>query len=399
MMNAATYHFFRMLLVLFLVLSPFAVQGQNDHRCKIKIEKEMTIVPAAPDFGRAMMNMLRHPDGSIYLNTQTQGSLYKSGDNGATWETIPVHLPAVVEKQAQDGLGISRDGRLWLMHKTAGQSNDLFVSVSDDGGLHWTTSQIDFTQLAPRAPEYPFHLCSNDFNTFFERPDGTMLLGVGMRYNDWKDYQQEDQSRPGLHETLIRSTDGGKTWGDPTEVHGHVAETQYAVDPQNPDRIIAMTRKQRMILPGETKESLTKDIGRSPPNLSWPYKGAILLESIDGGHSFQEVPDGYLGYYSHRGTILWTRDNVVLTPHTARGTGNYGLVVNISLDGAHTWVNGTAEGTSKFNEAKDFILVPPSPGFSYMTPTVELARNHFLTAYYHGEDRSVQGLYWQILPE
>ena len=395
-MDIVLFRVLSCVLCLVFALSSFSVQAENDHRVEVEIEKEMTIVPAAPGFGRAMMNMLRHPDGSIYLNTQTQGALYKSVDNGASWKTIPVDLTEVEGKQIQDGLGVSRDGRLWLMHKTAGQSQDLFVSVSEDGGFHWTTSQIDFAQLAPGAPQHPFHICANDFNTFYQRPDGTMLLGVGMRYNDWKDYQQEDQSRPGFHETLIRSTDGGKTWGNPTEVHAHVAETQYVVDPQNTERILAMTRKQRMTLPGETKESISNDIGHSPPNMSWPYKGAILLESNDGGHSFQEVPNGYLGYYSHRATILWTDDNVVVIPHTAAGPSDYQLVVNISLDGGRSWVDGTQAGSSQFNKAQDFVLVPTPPGFSYMTPTVELTPNHFLTAYYHGEDRSVKGLFWHI---
>ena len=387
---------FQCVMVSFLGLTACPVQAEDNHPINVVIDKETTIVPAADNFKRAMMSMIRHPDGSIYLNTQTQAVLYRSVDHGATWETVAVHLPATEKKQVQHGLGVSRDGRLWLMHQSTGHESDLFVSVSDDGGLGWRTTAIDFAQLAPGAFRSPFNLCSNDFNTFFQRPDNSMALGVGMRYDDWKNYQQEDQSRPGFHETLIRSTDGGKTWGDPTEVHAHVAETQYAVNPGNADHIIAMTRKQRMVLRGETEESLTKDLGYPPPNLDWPYKGAILLESTDGGRSFHEVPHSYLGYYSHRGTILWTQDNVLLTPHTARGPTDYRLVVNISLNGGRNWIDGTPEGTGNFNEAKDFVLVPSPPGFSFMTPTVELTRDHFLTTYYHGEDRSVKGLFWHI---
>lgn len=368
----------------------------SDQRVTVTIEDETTIVPAAGEFERAMMSMVRHPDGSIYLNTQTQGVLYQSTDEGATWKTMEVNLPDVAGPQAQHGLGVSGDGRLWLMHQSQGRLDDLFVSVSDDGGTRWTTTPIDFAGLAPGAPDDPFDLCANDFNTFFERPDGTMLLGVGLRYDDWKEYGQQDQSRPGFHETLIRSTDGGRTWGDPTEVHAHVAETQYAVNPRNPDHILAMTRIQRMMLRGETEKSLTRDLGHPPPNLSWPYKGAILLESTDGGRSFAEVPDSYLGYYSHRGSMLWTEDDIIVAPHTARGPTDYRLVVNISLDGGRTWVDGTPEGTGRFNAAQDFVLVPSPPGFSFMTPTVQLGRDRFLTTYYHGQERSVKGLFWRI---
>ena len=265
-MIIVAYRVFLCVLFAIISLAPFPVRAENDHRLNIEIDKEATIVPVSPK--RAMMSMIRHPDGPIFLNTQTEGVLYKSVDNGGTWKTVTVNLPTVAEKQAQHGLGVGRDGRLWLMHQTIGQQKDLFVSFSDDGGLSWATTPIDFAQLAPRAPQHPFYRCSNYFNTFFQQPDGTMNLGVGMRYEDWKDYQQEDPSRPGFHETLIRSSDGGKTWGNPTEVHPHVAETHYAVDPRNMDHIIAMTRKQRMTLRGETKESLTKDLGQSPPILS-----------------------------------------------------------------------------------------------------------------------------------
>jgi hypothetical protein len=403
-MNIAPCRVFLCVLFPFLSLAPFPIQAENNHRINVQIDKETTIVPAADDFERAMMSMLRHPDGSIYLNTQTQEKLYKSSDNGQTWTPLPVKFPGDLAKQAQQGLFATRDGRLWLMHQTIGQGrtvdelhgDDLFVSYSSNQGKSWTTTAIDYANLAPGAPQRPFAFCYNDYNTFVERPDGTMMLGVGLRYEEHKNYQNPDQTRPGLNETLIRSTDSGKTWADPTLVHQHVAETCYTVDPHNPDHILAMTRKQRMTLPGETKESLTRDLGHPPPNLTWPYKGAILLESTDGGRSFRELPHSYLGYYSHRGTMLWTAEDIIVAAHTARGPADYRLVVNISLDGASTWVDGTGEGTRRFNEAKDFVLVPSPPGFSFMTPTVQLSRDHFLTTYFHGEDRSVKGLFWHI---
>ena len=282
------------------------------------------------------------------------------------------------------------------MHQTGGRGKDLFVSYSSDKGLSWTTTAIDYANLAPGAPEEPYAFCYNDYNTFIERPDGTMMVGVGMRYKDWNNYQNEDQTHPGFNETLIRSTDGGKTWGDPTLVHQHVAETCYAVDPYDPDHILAMTRKQRMMLPGETKESLEMDLGEPPPNLDWPYKGAILLESTNGSRSFREVPGSYLGYYSHRGTMLWTKTNVIVAPHTAPGPDDWRLVVNVSLDGGKTWVDGTKAGAQTMKQARNFVLVPYPPGFSFTTPTVELSQNHFLTAYCHEPGRTVSALFWHI---
>ena len=369
----------------------------KDHRVEVKIDKQITIVSRDAGLRRAMMSMVCHPDGSIYLNTQTQETLYRSTDNGQTWTPLPVNFTGELKKQALHALIASRDGRLWLMHQSAG-GKDLFVSYSSDQGKSWTTTSIDYANLAPGAPEAPYLTSYNDYNSFIERPDGTMMLGVGLRYYEEPcdyaaDYAQEDQSRAGFHETLIRSSGGGKNWGDPTKVHQHVAETCYAVDPNDHDHILAMTRKQRMMLPGETKESLQKDLGEPPPNLDWPYKGAILLESTNGGRSFREVLGSYLGHYSHRGTMLWTKTNVIVAPHTAPGPDNRRLVVNVSLDGGKTWVDGTKAGAQTMKQARNFVLVP---GFYFTTPTVELSQNHFLTAYCHKPGRTVSGLFWHI---
>jgi len=136
-----------------------------------------------------------------------------------------------------------------------------------------------------------------------------------------------------------------------------------------------------------------------PPDTAWPWKGAILLESQDGGRSFREVPDSYLGYYSHRGTMLWTKENVIIAPHTALGPSDYRLVVNLSLDGGKTWVDGTKHGAIAMSKARDFELVPNPPGFSFTTPTVRLSRNHFLTVHCSGTPMAVKGVFWHIEDE
>ena len=376
------------------------VSAGADHRAQIEIENRTTIV--TPDSGlnleRAMLSVVRHPDGSILVCPQTVPVLLRSTDLGQSWGRIEVKLSHAPPNQIYHGIGVSRDGRVWLMHQST-TGRDLFVSVSREKSgsqLSWETTQIDYSRLAPN-PDDPYTFCFNDYNSFFQRPDGTMVLGVGLRYEDHRDYQQEDQSRPGFHETLIRSRDGGKTWGDPTEVHPNVAETSYAVDPHKPDRVLAFTRKQRPLLRGEDAETVAREAGVTP-DISWPWKGAIMLESNDGGRSFKEVPDSYLGYYSHRGTMLWTENNVVVAPHTSPGNRNYHLVVNISLDGGRTWVDGTPTGTRAMNRAQDFMLTPNPPGFAFTTGTVELSPNRFLTVHAQGSQTfcSLKGVFWRL---
>ena len=244
-----------------------------DHRVQVRIDARTTIASreSGLELERAMLGMQRRTDGSILLCVQTKPVLLRSTDNGKTWQHIAVQLPGAPEKPIIHGLGVSHDGRVWLMHQTAGAGDDLFVSVSRERSgaeFTWTTIAIDYGALAPN-PEKPYTFCYNDYNTFFQQPDGAMALGVGLRYEDHRNYQQEDPSRPGFHETLIRSSDGGKTWGDPTEVHQHVAETCYAVDPRDPDHILAMTRKQRMLLRGEDAAAVARQAD-APTEAGWP---------------------------------------------------------------------------------------------------------------------------------
>ena len=402
MLNRSYPHcLYSMVLVLCITAGSVLSAERSDHHTEVVIDTRTTIV--SPESGlklkRAMLGMLRHPDGSILLSVQTLPVLLRSTDHGRTWKQVDVLLPGDPDEPIIHGLGVSREGHVWLMHQAGTDGKDLYVSVSQErqgSELTWTTTQIDYAQLAPN-PAQPYFYCYNDYNTFFQRPNGKMVLGVGLQYEDHGDYQQEDQSRPGFHETLIRSSDGGETWGDPTKVHAHVAETCYAVDPRDSDHILAMTRKQRPPLRGEDAATVARQAG-VPVDIAWPWKGAMLLESRNGGRTFREVPDSYLGYYSHRGTMLWTNDNVIVAPHTAAGQHDYRLVVNISLDGGQTWVDRTESGTSAMNRARDFVLTPYPPGFNFTTPTVEISRHRFLTVHCYGEGpyRTVGGVFWHI---
>ena len=330
----------------------------EDHRVRVEIEGEVEIVPPESGQGRGMLGIVRHPDGSIFVNTQTRG-LVRSTDNGRTWEAI--------EAENAFALGVTRDGRLWLAGPKA--EDAVSVSYSADRGRNWTAALVDGAALAPSSKQ-PYDWVGDDYNTFLESPDGTLMLGVGARYLPWY-YRDPDLLQDGLVRPdadigglfLIRSTDGGASWGDPTLMHPFVCEVGLATDPFNPDRILAMTRIQRPLLAGEDRESTLEKTG-CPDEVPSPepsiYKNGLLLESHDRGRTFREVPGSLTGYYEHRGTILWTGDNVVVVTHQASNQSpQWGaLFARISLDGGKTWADGTPSGTSRMNQSTRFELVP-----------------------------------------
>ncbi|MDE2757998.1 MAG: sialidase family protein [Acidobacteriota bacterium] len=372
----------------------------EDHRVRVEIEGEVEIVPPGSGQGRGMLGIVRHPDGSIFVNTQSRG-LVRSTDNGRTWEAI--------EAENAFALGVTRDGRLWLAGPKA--EDAISVSYSADRGRSWTAAMVDGADLAPSSKR-PYDWVGDDYNTFLESPDGTLMLGVGARNLPWY-YQDPDLMQDGLVRPdadigglfLIRSTDGGASWGDPTLMHPFVCEVGLAADPFNPDRILAMTRIQRPLLAGEDRESTLEKTG-CPANVPSPepsiYKNGLLLESLDRGRTFREVPGSLTGYYEHRGTILWTGDNVVVVTHQASNQSErYGaLFARISLDGGKTWADGSPSGTSRMNQSTRFELVPKPPGHSFTAPTLELSRDRFLTPYLHGSiaagTATVTGVFWRL---
>ena len=388
--------------------SPLAGQRLDPERVTVKIDKQVSIVDPSPETGLAheMLGMVRHPDGTIFVSTVSQGTdsalgLLKSNDNGETWKPLQVSLPNAPDRQQLRGLGATHDGRLWLLHQT-NSARDLFVSSSRDGGQSWQTTPIDFGWSTSGAPEQNDTLSHNDYNTFIEQPDGTLMFSVGLR-SEKPYYKDPDLLVDGLvrldadvgGEIMFRSTDGGKTWGDATMVHPHVTEVGHALDPHNPDRILSMTRTQRPLLAGEDREATIKKTGcppDTPSNEPSIYKNGLLLESTDGGRTFHEAPGGLTDYTGHRATILWASNNVVIVS-SAAGKGENKRVGRISLDDGKTWVDGTETGTPLLNQATKFVFLTAPPTVSFTAPMIELSPNHFLTVYAYWDDESLKRYY------
>ena len=336
---------------------------------------------------------------------------------------MAVRLRGVPSGQHLAGFHVTRDGRLWLIHQHPQLSSGEpvpatdrrgYISISSDGGRSWKTSRIDQGSFAPGAPQEPY--TSIDIAwchpNFVEKRDGTVFFSVSMRYDDWEDYLQADQSRPGIRDVMVRSSDDGESWGDPTIVHQQATETAYAVDPRNPDHILAATRIQRKALPGEDLAAIRKRsaLDMTPPDYmpDWAYKNGLLLESHDGGRTFREVPDGLFGFGSYRWSVIWTEANwLILASNAGQNPGqkenSQDQVVRISLDGRISWLDGSADGTSAPNRAKRFVVTPAYRDIGKMDhyavgvpATLELSHNRFLTLASYKRERILKGRFWHL---
>jgi len=203
---------------------------------------------------------------------------------------------------------------------------------------------------------------------------------------------------------IFRSTDGGETWGDPTQAYPSLDphESNLAIDPNDPAHILLMTRCQGELPPDQDPEGFMRRTCNPQPYV----KQGVLFESDDGGRTFRDV--GWTNYYGHRATVYWAPSNVVIVTGSAGMGGcliptcpyGSGLVARISPDGAKSWVDDKGTGTPDMTRAKRFELIPQPPGHSFTTPTVELSPNRFLTTYGyywgHAQQITVNGCFWHI---
>ena len=271
-----------------------------------------------------------------------------------------------------------------------GQS--LNVSYSDDGGESWVTSPTDFGKIPPGLPNMQFHEDGN--RTFVEQPDGTLLVTTTIvpspRYKAKLGEVEQPFLRPNYQyggtpldyfsDVILRSYDGGVTWGYPSRVYPQLIphESALAFDPLDGQRIFLMSRIQSSPKwhTQEQQRALMKETG----NPVGHWKQGALFESKDGGRTFHMPDGGYTPWYGHRATICWSKNNVVVITSAWGGAGDLRRAARISLDGGRRWVDGTKSGTPRMSDGTRFKLGDVS-GFS--SPTVELAKNHFLTAVYH----------------
>jgi len=398
----------RFMLALCLSVSLVSAAAAIDHRVKVKVDEKVDITPEKAK--RGMMSLARHPDGTIYLNAQFDPpQLLKSRDNGKTWTSVPLKL--TLPHQVVQGFGVNRKGRMFILHQTKGgfapntadlYGQDLFVSYSDDSGRSWTRSRTDFRKFGPGTPNVKYHEDGN--RTFIEQPDGTLMFTTTIVPS--KEYKEKYPptkpesppnfmygGKPGdlFSDVVFRSTDGGLTWGDASQVYPDLNphESALAIGPKDPNRILIMTRIQRLVRPGEDGEEMMRITGNPQPY----YKQGALFLSTDGGRMFQVAPGGFSPWYGHRGTVNWFKSNVVAVTHHIGGSGRGEKVVRISLDGGKHWVDGTREGTQKMNESTDFLLFP---SVSFTCPTVEISENHFFSTAWGHPDGELSGVFWHL---
>ncbi len=306
----------------------------------------MDLGPEIPEEGVILSEVGSDPAGNIYLSGSTPAPHFalKSGDEGTTWESIP--MPAAGNTALRflaDGSGISLRSQ-----------QDLHTSA--DGGQSWTASSL---QGQTEQQRYNFAITAAAL-----APDG-LALAVG------------------INRTIIRSTNGGRDWS-----------VQSLLDSRHFGDIEFRDRLNGIAVGDNSGISLTRDGGvtwdtradkTEEDEFSSRFTDVVYIDdqriravagrssntttvfSDDGGASWREFD------MPNRGLSIPTMDFAddmtgVMAGYESTGLARPGWFLFRSSDGGHTWdTDGKYFGDEEF--APNVI--------KYLSPDVLIAAGRY----------------------
>ena len=342
----------------------------------------------------------RAPNGDLYIMGTGLEAVLRSQDGGHTWTGAPVELDSVGFISA---FAILRDGT-FVVAGTTWSTTDMRVARSTDQGKTWTVGDIEVDPT-------PHKQMSGWNSDMLELEDGTILLTAELRRG--RDLVHDDRGGllpmelRGVFPYVMRSRDGGRTWGDKSIIAMYAGETHLLTMPSG--KLLACIRKQRTHrLPGDPVDPMTMKLqmGFQPQFPSEeqnnPHdegtnriKNMFVTESTDQGYTWVNERR-VSGFLQCSGDLTLTSDGVLLLAFDHRYPDDIagdGVRVMASYDLGKTWEMVTyiiGQGTDKFDTAKGY----PSSVATENGGLITVCANHV-----GGDVARLEAVHWRPGPK
>ena len=312
--------------------------------------------------------------------------LVRSMDNGETWS-----LPQTIRNSSMDdrdaGLIELADGTLLVNFF----SSSCYKSVAETGRKAISETYRRVYEKIPEADAVRdtgyFSMRSTDGGKSWgefvrmkgsanhggiQLRDGRVLV-VGRRWNSQGNFHETDPASKGrVHELLAEiSDDDGLSWNVLSRIR-----------PQPPYAVTDMHEPHVVELDDGTLIVHLRCHGGN--------RRTVQCESRDGGRTWSPVHEtGIRGYPSH---LLRLKDGGLLSTYASRDAGRYGEYVCVSFDGGKSW-----------NVKDELCLTRHFNGDLGYPSTVELSDGTLVTVYYQarqqGEKPCLMATKWRFKPE
>ncbi len=248
-----------------------------------------------------------------------------TADGGKSWSD-PVEIQPRWEDSRNGALGINSRGELIAaFHKSAYYVYDaaedgtglkyvgprreiarnmptIWYNKSADGGRTWSPCKTYDSQLIEMGPP---------FGRIINAPDGSMLMA-------FYGYSREEPESALSVSGLLRSTDGGETWGDETVTARGYNETAYTFLPDG--RLLAAARSNGSNSAGSISTLSSNDGGRTwtePVQITRSWEHPADLTVLQSGNvllSFgrRNIPMGCGALVSEDGGRTWDSSREVM---------------------------------------------------------------------------------------
>ena len=289
--------------------------------------------------------------GAGHYGREGRIDLVRSFDGGRTW-SAPSMLADSKRDDRNPAIGVLRGGTIVASYQRQGSYDDdgryrakppselgerpidVVVTRSNDGGWSWEP---------PRLLGVEWLHSASPFGRMIELADGTLAMAV---YGHATEHGRDPKS----NSYLVRSSDGGRTWGDTSRIAAGMTETTVAV----------------------LRDGAVVAAMRADDDL----QGLHGARSLDGGRTWSP-PQPITGVHEHPADLTELASGDVVVWY-GRRTPPYRIEGRLSRDGGRSWldlllvVSGPLYGVD--------LEDPRTADFGY--PSTCLTNGHGTTIYY-----------------